>query len=113
MASSGFARCRAVWMPGANVATRSMQSRSLSPAKNAPQFFQGAPFSHVTLQRWATRLQARQDDPALRLVLPLLVLVTHFTVFIGFEEDHLAQPFIRINLRGQRCRVAAFQDRKR
>src|SRR5256885_16583713 len=68
-------------------------------------------FHPSTLRRQirARSLKARQHNPALRLVLPLLVLVAHFTIFVGFEEDHLAQPFIGVNLRRQRRRVADFQ----
>ena len=35
-------------------------------------------------------LQSRQDDAALRLVLPFFVLVADFAVFVAHEEQHLA-----------------------
>src|SRR5712692_7276191 len=122
-------------MPGANAATRSTPPRSLKrpivkrvPISPENVFFRMSPFprmrvrvgSRPTSYGWfapvtshqSPDLKPRQHDPALRLVLSLLVLVAHFTFFIGFEEDHLAQPFIRVNLRGQwRC-IADLQRHK-
>ncbi len=56
------------------------------------------------------RLQPRQHDAALRLILPLFVLVAHFAGLIAFKEQHLAQTFVGVNLRGQRSGVTDFQS---
>src|SRR5579862_7195680 len=39
-----------------------------------------------------------KDDPLLRLVFALLVLVGDFAHFVGFEENHLGKTFVRVNL---------------
>src|SRR5579863_8691963 len=53
--------------------------------------------------------ETRQNDPLLRLVFPLFVLVRDFAKLVRLEENHLAQSFIRINSRRQRRGVADFQ----
>src|ERR1700685_2664188 len=58
------------------------------------------------------QLEFRQHDSLLRLILPLLVLVRNLALFIRFEENYLAQSFIRVNLRRQRSRIADFQRHK-
>src|SRR4029077_15044941 len=54
-------------------------------------------------------LQSRQDDAPLRLVLPFFVLVADFAVFVALKEEHLAEPLVGVNLRGQWRGVADFQ----
>ena len=48
----------------------------------------------------------------MRLILPLLVLVADFAIFVALKEQHLAQSFVGINLRGQRCGVADLERHK-
>lgn len=55
--------------------------------------------AELALDSFAMSLQPWQHDPALRLVLSLLVLVTDFALFIGLEEKHLAQTFVSIDFR--------------
>src|SRR5262249_8365914 len=57
-------------------------------------------------------LQARKHDAALRLIFALFVLVADFAVFVGLEENDLAQAFIGVDLRGQRSGVADFERDK-
>src|SRR6266436_331330 len=97
-ASLVFARSKAAWKPGANTTIPSPTSNSLKFPRR---------FRLTTLN-----LQPRQHNTALRLVLPLLILVTHFAILIRLKEKHLAQPLVRINLRRQRRRVADLQRHK-
>src|SRR5580700_9330853 len=97
-ASRVFALSKAAWRPGAN-------TNIPSPTPDSRKF--PLSFKFTTLD-----LQPRQDNTALRLVLPLLILVAHFAIFVRFKEKHLAQPFIRINLRRQRRGIADLQRHK-
>src|SRR6266550_1394741 len=54
-------------------------------------------------------LELRQNNPLLRLVLPLPIRVTYFAHFIGLEENNLAQPLIGVNACRQRSRVRYLQ----
>lgn len=45
-------------------------------------------------------LQPRQDDAALRLVLPFFVLVADFAIFVAHEEKHLAETFVGVDFCG-------------
>src|SRR5579885_590475 len=54
-------------------------------------------------------LEPRQHDPALRLILPFLVLVAHFAVFVREKENYLAKPFVCVDFRRQRRGVADLQ----
>src|SRR5215470_5117334 len=58
----------------------------------------------------ALLLEPRQDDACLRLILALFVLVADFAVFVGNKKEHLAEAFVRVNLRGERSGVADFES---
>src|SRR6267154_4254558 len=88
-ASRAFARCWAASTLGASAATRLTLPRSLHLENK----------TRSRVETLVRCLKSRQHNPALRLVLPLLVLIAHFTIFIEHKEDHLAQTVIRINLR--------------
>src|SRR6185436_4638111 len=47
-------------------------------------------------------LQARQGQALLPLILALLVRVRHLALFVALEEEHLRDPFVRVDLRGER-----------
>src|SRR5215468_5850523 len=51
-------------------------------------------------------LDRREDDPLLALVLPLPVRIGRLAGFIRFEEEDLRDPLVRVDLGGQRRRVA-------
>src|SRR5215472_15238004 len=55
------------------------------------------------------RLQARENDTALRLILALLVFVARFAILFGLEEDDLAESLIGIDFRGKRRGIADFE----
>src|SRR5688572_24347439 len=50
-------------------------------------------------------LESRQRQTLLLLVLARLVGVRHLAVLVALEKEHLRDPFVRIDLRRQRCRV--------
>ena len=49
--------------------------------------------------------QPRQDNGLLLLVFPLLIRVRDFTFFICFEEQHLGDAFVSIDLGGKWCSI--------
>src|SRR6187455_1304905 len=50
-------------------------------------------------------LQPRQGQALLALILALLVRVRHLAGFVALEEEHLRDPFVRVDLGGKRRRV--------
>jgi hypothetical protein len=50
--------------------------------------------------------QLGEDDAGLGLVFAFFVFVGDFTLFVGFEEQDLAEALVGVNLCGQRCGVA-------
>ena len=62
----------------------------------------------MTICAWAAlaiRLQLRQSNALLTLILAFLVLVRHLRGLRPLEEQHLSDAFVRIDLRRQRRRV--------
>src|SRR3989442_3897003 len=55
------------------------------------------------------RLYARERDALLVLVLAALVLVRDRAVLVALEEEHLRDPFVRVDPRGQGRRVRYLQ----
>ena len=54
-------------------------------------------------------LHLRQRDAALALVFAAAIFVGGFADFVGFEEDHLRDAFVSVDLRGQWCRVGELE----
>src|SRR5437764_14773043 len=61
------------------------------------------------LRMTRTESDLRQRDPLLPLILAAAVLVRRVAHLVGFEEDHLRNAFVRIDLRRQRRRVREFE----
>src|SRR5215831_5814073 len=64
------------------------------------------------LIRSPLRSQPWQNNSALCLVLPLLILVADFAILVALKEQYLAQSFVGIDLCGQRRGVADLQSNK-
>src|SRR2546422_6238151 len=89
-----------------------LASSGLAPAASSPPsglvglvsfFFCSAMNDSFWARTRARRrgLDRRQDDPLLALVLPLPVRVGRLAGHVGFEEKHLRDTLVRIDLGGQ------------
>src|SRR5437667_12076315 len=69
------------------------------------------PFDVVARRRYATSLEFRQGDSRLSLILAFLVLIADlaFVSLVGREEQHLGNPFVGVDPRGEGGRVRNLQ----
>src|SRR5437667_12513521 len=65
------------------------------------------PFDVVARRRYATSLEFRQGDSRLSLILAFLVFIADlaFVSLVGREEQHLGNPLVGVDPRGQGRRV--------
>src|SRR5438094_831711 len=61
------------------------------------------------LRMMRTESDLRQRDPLLPLILAAAVLVRCVAHLVGFEEDHLRNALVGIDLRRQRRRIREFE----